>query len=186
MEDLINFKRKILKVEGPRNHKIRNSLGVYDAYKYYRKNKPKLKEYILTESQYFSIIRNINNILFKELSKGGEINLPHFLGTLELRKYDKVIRIDDKGKVHTNLPIDWDKTLKLWFEDEDSKNNKVLVRLEVDELYKLIYNKTSAKYENKSFYDFKFNKDLRRALKQNIKDGLVDALHLKRDVYYVE
>ena len=35
--DLINFKRKVLKVEGPRIHKVRNSLGVYDAYKYYRK-----------------------------------------------------------------------------------------------------------------------------------------------------
>jgi hypothetical protein len=36
MED---FRRKILKLNEPRKHKVRNSLGVYDAYKYIRKNK---------------------------------------------------------------------------------------------------------------------------------------------------
>ena len=33
------FRRKVLKVDGPREHKVRNSWGIYDAYKYTRKNK---------------------------------------------------------------------------------------------------------------------------------------------------
>ena len=33
------FRRKVLKVDGPRKHKVRNSWGIYDAYKYTRKNK---------------------------------------------------------------------------------------------------------------------------------------------------
>ena len=33
------FRRNILKINNPRKHKIRGSLGVYDAYKYIRKNK---------------------------------------------------------------------------------------------------------------------------------------------------
>lgn len=183
MEDLINFKRKILKVDGPRKHKIRNSWGVYDCYKYYRKNKPEGKEYIMTESQYFAIIRHINNILAKQLSRGNSINLPCRMGTLELRKYDKVVKIGEDGKVHTNLPIDWDKTLELWYNDEESRNNKTLVRIESKDLFKLILNRTSANYENKSFYEFIFNKDLKRTLKQNIKDGMVDALIFNRDNY---
>ena len=57
--ELREFKRRIKKVNGPRVYSIRNSLGVYDAYKQYRKTKPKDKKYILSESQYFSIIRRI-------------------------------------------------------------------------------------------------------------------------------
>ena len=51
METLGEFKRRIKKVNQPREYKVRNSLGVYDGYKYYRKNKPDSKEYVLTESQ---------------------------------------------------------------------------------------------------------------------------------------
>ena len=43
LQDFIN---KAKKVSGPRKHKVRNSLGVYDAYKFYRKNKPKEKKFI--------------------------------------------------------------------------------------------------------------------------------------------
>ena len=50
METLKEFKKRIKKVNHPRQYKVRNSLGVYDAYKYYRKNKPDDKQFILTES----------------------------------------------------------------------------------------------------------------------------------------
>ena len=36
-KDFINSVRKISE---PRVHKVKNSYGVYDYYKYYRKNKP--------------------------------------------------------------------------------------------------------------------------------------------------
>ena len=32
-----NFRREVLKVDKPRVHKVKNSLGVYDAYKFIRK-----------------------------------------------------------------------------------------------------------------------------------------------------
>lgn len=185
MEDLINFKRRILKVDGPKNHKIRNSLGVYDAYKYYRKVKPKDKEYILTESQYFSIIRKINNILANQISLGHEVILPCKMGKIELRKYPKTVRIDENGKVQTNLPIDWDRTLELWYNDEESRNNKTLIKEECNEIYKLLYNKSSAQYTNKAYYGFSFNRELKKLLKRNIKDGVTEAL-LVGKVDYVE
>ena len=34
-----NFRREILKIDGPRKHKINNSNGVYDSYKWIRKHK---------------------------------------------------------------------------------------------------------------------------------------------------
>ena len=185
MEELINFKRKVLKVDGPRTHKIRNSVGVYDCFKYYRKTRPKGKEYVLSESEYFSIVRHINDILAKQLARGMEIKLPSNMGVLEVRKYNKSIKIDENGKVKTNLPIDWDKTLELWYNDEEARNKKILLRIEVDEIFSLIYNRNSAKYTNKSFYDWSFNRDLKKRLKQNIKDGAIDALTFGK-IDYVE
>ena len=105
MKELIEFKRRIKRVEGPRIHKVTGSLGVYDAFKFFRKTKPKGKKYILTESQYFSIVRQINNLLAEELVNGRDIKFPKRMGTLELRKFDKNIRLDEQGNLKPNLPI---------------------------------------------------------------------------------
>lgn len=180
MENFDDFKRRIRKVNMPREHKIRNSLGVYDGYKYYRKNKPKEKKYVLTESQYFAIIRHINILLAEEIIKGNDVRLPARMGVIDIRKFNKAIRVDENGKVHTNLPIDWNNTLKLWYEDKESYNNKTLIRLEEQEIFKICYNKESANYNNKMYYEFIFNKDMKIRLKHKIKEGNLDALYIGR------
>ena len=182
METLGEFKKRIKKVNQPREYKVRNSWGVYDAYKYYRKNKPDSKEYILTESQYFSIIRKINLHLVDELLLSHDVILPKSMGTIEIRKYERIIRLRKNGKIRTNLPIDWDKTLKLWYEDEEAFKDKTLVRIEANEIFKVYYNKESATYKNNSYYEFLFNKDLKIRLKQRIKEGLIDAPYLEEEL----
>ena len=178
--ELKEFKKRIKKVDGPRTYSVRDSLGVYDYYKYYRKNKPKGKEYILTESQYFAIVRKVNLLLAEEIASGNEVTLPYHMGIIELRKFDGTIRIDENGKVKTNLPIDWNKTLELWYEDEEAYKNRTLIKMEEKEIFKIYYNKWSANYENRSFYEFIFNKDLKTKLKQKIREGIIDAHLLKK------
>lgn len=171
------FRKKVLKVNEPRVHKIRSSLGVYDAYKYIRKNKWFNIGRPLTEHEFYTIIRQVNNLLADSLLEGNDIILPNRLGTLELRKYNARIDIKD-GKLKTNLPIDWDRTLKLWSEDEEAYKNRILIKMEEKEIFKVFYNKRTANYENKSFYTFEVNRDLKRRLKQKIKNKLVDAFKL--------
>lgn len=171
------FRRKVLKVDGPRKHKVRNSWGIYDAYKYTRKNKWFDIGQPVTEHQFYSIIRKINNYLADLLLQGHDIELPCRMGTIEVRKYDARISFKN-GKVKTNLPIDWDRTLKLWAEDDESYKNKILVRMEEKETFKVFYNKKTANYENKSFMQFEVNRDLKGRLKQKIKDKAVDAFKL--------
>ena len=171
------FRKKVLKVNEPRVHKIRSSLGVYDAYKYIRKNKWFNIGRPLTEHEFYTIIRQVNNLLADSLLEGNDIILPNRLGTLELRKYNARIDIKD-GKLKTNLPIDWDRTLKLWSEDEEAYKNRILIKMEEKEIFKVFYNKGTANYENKSFYTFEVNRDLKRRLKQKIKNKLVDAFKL--------
>lgn len=180
MESLAEFKNRIKGVNGPRKHKVRNSLGVYDAFKYYRKNKPDDKRYIMSESQYFSIIRKVNNLFADELTNGNDVKLPIRMGTLELRRLEKYLYVDDDGNIHTNMPIDWDRTLELWYNDEDARESKTLLRIESNDLFRLYYDKNPANYINKSYYEFSFNKDLKLKLNKNIRKGYIDAPKLER------
>lgn len=172
-----SFRRKLLKVEESRVHKISNSYGVYDAYKYIRKNKWFDIGHSVTEHQFYSIIRGINNLLADSMLEGKDIHLPYKMGVLEVRKYDAKISFVD-GKLKTNLPVDWDKTLKLWSEDEKAYEERTLIKMEEKEIFKVYYNKFRADYNNKSFYEFAINRDLKKRLKQRIKSGNFDAFKL--------
>ena len=176
-KEWINFKSSIQKLNDTRIHKVNNSLGVYDAYKWIRKNKWLNIGKSLTEHEFYGIIRKVNDYLANELVKGNDIKLPNRMGRLELRKYEARITFDGE-KVKTNLPIDWDKTLKLWYEDEESYKNKTLIKMEEKEIFKVYYNKHLADYNNQVFYEFNINRDIKRRLKQRIREGKIDAFRL--------
>ena len=172
------FKFEVQNLNSSRKHKVTNSVGVYSVYKIIRKNHWYNIGRPLTEKEFYSIIRTFNKHIAEELSKGNDFILPYKMGTLEIRKYSPNITIKD-GKLNTPLPIDWDKTLKLWYEDKESYDKKTLVRSDVKEIFRLIYNKSKAEYINKSFYELRFNREIKKKLKQNIKEGLIDAFLLK-------
>lgn len=164
------FEASIRRVSESRKHKVTGSLGVYDAFKWYRKHKPKDKKYVLTESQYFTIIRRVNEALREELLLDGDLLLPCKMGRLEIRKYPTIITTDGK-KVKTNLPIDWQATLKLWYEDEECMKNKQLVRINIPEIFRVHYNRNKANYNNKSFYQFSTNRELKQLLTNAIRNN---------------
>lgn len=172
-----NFKKTVLNVEGPRIHKITNSIGVYDAYKWIRKNKWLDIGTPVSEHDFYKIIRSINEQLILLLLSGGNLQLPQRMGTIELRKRPVVYDIKS-GKLKVSAPIDWDRTLKLWYEDEESFNKKTLVKMEEKEIFQIYYNKSKATYKNKSFYQFRPNRDLKVQLKHKLKEGTLDAYNL--------
>lgn len=173
-----DFRKTVLKVNDSRKHKVTGSLGVYDAYKYIRKNKWFNIGRPLTEHEFYSIIRRVNEYLAYNLLHGHDIILPNRMGRLELRKTNTYIKLDN-GKLKTNLPIDWDRTLQLWQEDEEAYNNKTLLKIEQKELFKCQYNKDLANYKNKSFYQFSLNRDLKKRISKKIKNKELDALSYK-------
>lgn len=173
------FIKDLKKVSSNRVHKIVNSYGVYDAYKFYRKHKPKHKKFVLTESQYFAIIRETNNMLADFLANGEDINLPERMGRIELRKYNLEPKISEDGRLVYKAPIDWDSTLKLWYDDEEAKANKTLIKIESKENYRVIYNKSKALYTNKSFYMLHINRELKKKIFQAASSGTIDAFTFK-------
>ena len=171
------FRRKVLKVDHSRNHKVKNSIGVYDIYKHIRKNKWYDIGQPITEHQFYTIIRQVNNVLADNLLKGNDIVFPNKMGRLEVRKFKPIIRFED-NKLTVRLPIDWDRTLKLWLEDEEAYKERTLVKMEEKEIFKVCYNKTRADFPNKGFYQLQINRDLKIALKKKIKLGNFDAFLL--------
>ena len=172
------FKSSIQHLQDSRTHKITNSLGNYDAYKYIRKNKWFNIGRPLTEHEFYQIIRRINNYLAEELVNGNDIIFPNRMGKLELRKRNSLPIIDKNGNLKVTYAIDWDSTLKLWYEDEEAFNNKTLVNLPEKNIFRVKYNKDTANYENKSFMEFQVNRDIKTRLKQKIKNNEIDAFNL--------
>ena len=171
-----NFRREVLKVNKSRVHKVKNSLGVYDAYKWLRKNKWLDMEPI-SEHDFYAIIRAVNKAIAKSFLHLGSINLPLRMGEIILRKYHPSITLQD-GKIKTNLPVDWDSTLQLWSEDKESYKKRTLIRLEEKEVFKVLYDKSKALYNNKSFYTLELNRDIKLSLKKQLKNGLLAAFML--------
>ena len=170
------FRKKVLKLNGSRHHKINKSLGTYDAYKWLRKNKWLGMEPI-SEHDFYAIIRAVNKALAKSFLHLGSIKLPLRMGEIILRKYHPSITSQD-GKIKTNLPVDWDSTLQLWSEDKESYKKRTLIRLEEKEVFKVLYDKSKALYNNKSFYTLELNRDIKLSLKKQLKNGLLDAFML--------
>lgn len=177
--DYREFRKEVQKVSKSRVHKVTGSLGVYDGYKHIRRHKWYDIGRPLKEGEFYKIIRHVNDYLADELSRGKEIKLPHQLGTLEIRKKPTRIAIVN-GKLVTSMPIDFDKTLKLWYEDEEAFKNKTLVRIETEEVFKVYYNKQNANYNNKSFYEFKPNREIKRKLAKHAREGNLDAYLMNR------
>ena len=169
-----DFIKEVKRVNKERHHKVINSYGSKDAFRYYRKIKPNDSKYVLTDCEYLNIIRQVNNQLRDKLINGEDILLPERMGRLELRKNKTKFKIVD-GKIKTNLPIDWNATLKLWYDNPVCKQKKQLVKQENTETFKVFYNRNKANYNNKSFYEFNANRELKLGLKKNIKLNKIDA-----------
>lgn len=174
MEGYKNFIKDVKKVSGPRKHKLTNSLGVKDAYNHYRKNRPKEKKFVVVEKDYFKIIRTLNEIVASQLSKGYEVKLPYRVGSLLVEKFEVAPRIDENGKLVFRAPIDWDATLKLWYESPEDKANKTLLKIEQREICKVVYNKKNVTYPNNSFVMFTPTRELKSKIKKEMTYGYVN------------
>lgn len=169
-----DFIKDVKKVTKERHHKVTNSYGSKDAFRYYRKIKPDDSKYVLTDCQYLRIIRLINDQLRSNLIAGKDVILPEKMGRLELRKRTNKVKFVE-GKMDINYPVDWNATLKLWYDNPSSKAKKQLVRQEAKETFRVFYNRSKANYNNKSFYEFNTNRDIKLGLKRNIKLNKIDA-----------
>lgn len=176
--DFKEFREKTLKLygKGVKKFKIKGSWGIYDAYKHIRRNKWYDIGRPLTEHEFYSIVRGVNNLVADGITLGQTVYFPSRMGKLELRKFEVAPRIKKNGKLYIPYSIDWQSTLELWFEDEEARNSKTLIRRADSIKYVLWYNKYDATYQNKWFYEFELNRFAKRRLHKNIVEGITDTI----------
>lgn len=163
-------------VKGYRKFKVSGSWGIYDAYKLIRKHKWFDIGRPLKEKEFYDIIRQMNNRFADEIAKGNTVTFPSKMGRLELRKEKRGVYFQD-GKMKVTYPVDWHATLKLWFEDKEAREQKLLIRRNSKCVYRVQFNKHDATFNNKIFYDFTLNRYIKQKLKHNINNGLIDSVY---------
>lgn len=170
-----DFESKVLKRNTKKKFKISGSWGVGDIYRSLRKKGWEGFKKPVKETEFYAVIRKINMLLAELLACGYPVAFPFGMGNLELRKFPGQARIVN-GKVKVNYPINWHETLRLWFTDEEARKNRILIRFEQPYIYHIKYNRFKANYPNKCYYEFVLNREIKKALKNNIAEGKVDAL----------
>ena len=177
MQSRGDFRKEILKLNKPRKQVITNSLGVYDAYRWIRKNNWLNIGQRITTKQFYLIIREINKALVQSFLEGHDIKFPYSMGKLMLVKRKSKLYYKDDLLIN-NHRVDWNETLNLWNEDKESYESKKLVRGLEDSIFYIIYVKKNATYKNKTYFKFRPMRSFKLLLKDKIKNKEIDALQL--------
>lgn len=159
-------------IKNPRTEgKIKTHFGMAEYFKYFKKNNLNLN----VDSKIFkNIISDFNNeIVNLVINENVEYYLPHIGSSLSIRKTKKIPTIVN-GKLVNTAPVDWVVTNKLWSEDEEARDKKLLVRFNNSHTSKFIFRVFFKKYYltfmNKKYYSFKTCRGFQRLLAKRIKD----------------
>lgn len=168
------FEKVIRKKTEKRKHKIKNSWGEYDFYKWLRKRGWKDIGGLLTEKDFYVLMSDIFSQVADRVVMGESLKLPYRMGVIELGKKNGVVKYNEKG-FYSNYQIDWQKTIKLWYEDKEAMQKKQLVRIVEKSIYKIGYFKKIT-----PFMALFPNRTLKQRIKEAIKNNEIDAFELKK------
>lgn len=177
-KELEEFRRKVLKIDGPRVHKITNSVGLKEAYQWCKKNKLEgIGTKDMTECMFYKVISTVHKKAIEELYQGHSFKLPGRMGKFEVRVVKKYLYMKD-GKVVTNRRIDWPATLALWCEDEEAREEKILVRRNDNINVYVFYDRSRAEYTNKHFVKFRPTRTILKHLTELVKNKEISAYEM--------
>jgi hypothetical protein len=175
-----DFLKRIKKVSGPRKHKVSNSSGISAAILFYTKNRPRDPQYVLSRHNFSKVIDAMNLLVVESLIENGEFNLPCGLGELRISKRKNLTFLNENDELVCTKPVDREATFKLWYEDKECHENKVVVRRDTDYTYKLTHSRHMAKAKNAKYYYMRFGRDIKQKLKDRIlTDKTFDAYERK-------
>ena len=149
----------------------KSSYDSYDYFSFYRKNGGRL-----TRKQYVYVINQMNKIFADELAMGKDLILPYSLGVLRHRKKKRGLYFED-GKLKNNYKVDWGATKKLWREDEQAYNDKVLIKNQYEYSFRVEWVKGQHRIKNLSAYKFIPTRSLKLKNRENVFAKNADALN---------
>ena len=151
--------------------KITADYGMKDYYNYFKKEN---LEFDITRGIYNNIISDFNKKLIDLIIEDNlEYVLPHLGSSISTKKIKRTPKIVN-GKLYNTAPVDWVATNKLWDEDEEAKEKKLLVRYLNNHTSKFVFSIYFKKYisffMNKNIYSFVSNRSFKRQLGARIND----------------
>jgi len=150
--------------------KLKVDYGSTDYYKYYCSNEknPISNEKFNKITSLFN--EGIVNLIIEENLEFTPVKLQF---TFCVRKYKKILRIQDGKLINTN-PIDWKTTNQLWEENPEAKEKKIIIKYNNNHTSKNIFRikmlKTGSTYNNKFLFRFKAVRSFRSLLSKRILD----------------
>ena len=159
-------------IKNPRTEgKIKVDYGIADYYKYYNSNNKLTK---ITSQKYTKVVDSFYRQLIDIIIENNvEYFIPHIGVSLSIKKTKKTPRIVD-GKLYNTTPVDWVATNRLWFEDEESKNKKLLVRYNNNHtskhVFRIYMKKNVSPMFNKRYFSYKSSRGFQRSLSKRIND----------------
>ena len=179
-----DFIKSVKKVNSNRNHKIKNSFGIANAYVYYTKNIDKKNYKKVSRIDFGLIINLMNKIISDSIICNKKFTIPSGLGLIEILKNKTESKILDNGDFFCNKPKDIMATLRLWYDDKDSFESKSIVRHDTDYIFRFRYIKKNCRYKNSAYFFIKFNRGLKQKLKNNINNNeKYDTYEYRMDEY---
>jgi len=150
---------------------IKTHYGMKDYFNFFKKNNPTLN---IERKTYNSIISDFNQkIVELIIEENLSYTLPYIGSSIHVRKEKKVPRIIN-GKLYNTTPVDWVATNKLWNEDIEAKEKKLLVRYSNSHtsryVFRIYFKKYNYSFKNKKYYSFKPCRTFQRLLGKRIKD----------------
>lgn len=131
-------------------------------------------KYNVGVSLYNKILKKFHELIVNDILNGEDFILPERLGIVGIRKNKTKIKVDDKGNIITNAPIDFKSTMELWEKNESAKKQKKVVRHVNDHtkryVHRWYWNKHDANFRNKTAYSFIPSRTNKRLLAKVLKD----------------
>jgi len=93
------------------------------------------------------------------------------MGTLRLLAIPKGAYMDGKGKLRVTYPVDWDATLKEWYDDPRMAKERKVIRRTLDNMLTIAYDKGKARYANQRFYKYHAPRSLRTRVLRGHESG---------------
>jgi hypothetical protein len=151
--------------------KIKADYGIKDYYKYFTENNPELK---IDYKTYKSVVSEFNKEIIELIvEKNVEYNIPYLGSSISIKKDKRIPRIVN-GKLYNTAPVDWVATNKLWSEDAEAMEKKLLVRYLNSHtskyVFRIYFKKFNLYFANKKLFSFQSNRDFKRFLGARIKD----------------
>lgn len=165
------FLRDTVKAKEPK--KIGKKKGSMDLYRHYvNTDKTKDGSFNIPYKLWSAILKDWSEFFFEELFNTGEFNLPFACGSFYVIKRSYKPKMIN-GELIYNAPVDWGRTMKLWYRDPEAKKNKVLVKIEPCTKY-LIRFKMARKRQsspNKFYYSGVVSRSFKKKINQMAEEG---------------